>query len=48
MDPSEYSLRIHYLFETTTGKYDFLNRMIAVGTGRKTDAGISYQVYEIR
>jgi hypothetical protein len=47
VDPSEYYLRINFLFETAAEKYHWLNRIIAVASGRKTAAGISYRVEEI-
>ena len=50
-DPSDYYLRIHFLFETETSsgprRYDWLNRLIAVGSGRRVADGIDYSVFEI-
>lgn len=47
VDPSEYYLRITFDFETATGQYDWLNRVMAIATGRKTEAGIAYEVFQI-
>ena len=46
-DPSEYYLRFNFLFETTTDHYDWMTRMIAIGTGRRVADGIDYEVFEI-
>jgi hypothetical protein len=48
VDPSEYSLRITFEFETTTGDYDWLNHIMAIARGRRTDDGIHYEVFEVR
>ena len=47
VDPSEYYLRIHFEFETTTEKYDWMNHLIAVARGRRVDDGIQYAVFEV-
>ena len=47
VDPSEYYLRIHFDFEAAAEGYDWLNHIIAVGTGRRTAAGIAYSVHQI-
>jgi hypothetical protein len=47
VDPSEYYLRIHLVFEASVEKYAWLNHIIAIGTGRRTVTGISYSVYEV-
>ena len=47
VDPSEYYLRIHLDFEAAAGEYAWINHIIAVGTGRRTVAGIAYSVHEI-
>ena len=47
-DPGEYYLRIHLGFETASEKYDWLNRIIAVGRGRHVGDGIDYEVFEVR
>jgi hypothetical protein len=48
VDPSEYYLRINPLFETGSEKYAWLNRIVAVGVGRRTPVGITYQVFEVK
>ncbi|MBW2232549.1 MAG: DUF3237 family protein [Deltaproteobacteria bacterium] len=47
VDPSEYCLRIHFEFEAAAEKYDWINHIIAIGTGRRTAEGITYRVYEV-
>ncbi len=48
-DPGEYYLRIHWLFEAASDSpYAWLNRIIAIGSGRRTAAGIAYEVWEVR
>ena len=46
-DGSEYYLRINFLFETTCEKYHWLNRLIAVASGRRVENGIDYVVWEV-
>ncbi len=47
VDPSEYYFRTTPYFETGSEKYDWLNRIVAVGYGERTQAGVSYKVYAI-
>ena len=47
VDPGEYYLRTTFEFETASERYDWLNHIMAIATGRRTDAGISYSAYEI-
>lgn len=47
VDPSEYYFRISPVFETSAGKYLWLNRIVAIGTGRRIAAGPVYDVYEV-
>ena len=47
VDPSEYTLRITFEFETTTGKYDWLNHIMAIAAGRRVEDGIAYRVFEV-
>jgi hypothetical protein len=47
VDPDEYTLRIQFLFETADGPHAWVNRVLAIATGRKTDAGIAYRVFEV-
>lgn len=46
-DPSTYYFRISPVFETGAGKYAWLNRIVATGTGRRVAAGPVYDIYEI-
>ena len=47
VEPHEYYLRNAMFFETGAAKYDWLNRIIAVGVGRRTPEAAIYEVYEI-
>lgn len=47
VDPSEYYFRTTPVFETGSETYGWLNRIIAVGIGRRTPTGVGYTVYAI-
>jgi hypothetical protein len=47
VDPSTYYFRSTPVFETASQKYDWLNRIIAVATGRREASGPIYEVYEV-
>ncbi len=47
VDPSEYYFRTAIAFETAAPQYDWLNRVIAVGTGRRPPEGPVYDVFEV-
>jgi len=47
VDPSRYYFRISPFFETASKKYDWLNRVVAVGTGHRTPDGPVYSVFEV-
>ena len=47
IDPSEYYFRTTPVFETGSEKYAWLNRIVAVGVGERTQTGVAYTVYEI-
>ncbi len=47
VDASEYYFRTAPLFETASEKYAWLNRVLAVGIGRRTPGQVSYTVYAI-
>lgn len=47
VDPSEYYFRTAPLFETSSQKYSFLNRIISVGVGRREATGPIYDVYQV-
>jgi hypothetical protein len=40
--------RITPLFETSSKKYDWLNYVVAVGIGKMSQGGVSYEVYVIK
>ena len=46
VDPASYYFRIAPVFETA-GRHDWLNRIIAVGTGHRTADGPTYSVFEV-
>lgn len=46
-DPSAYYLRNAPFFETAAPKYDWLNRIVAIGVGRRTPTQAIYEVHEI-
>jgi hypothetical protein len=45
--PTEYYLRNAPFFETSSGKYDWLNRIVSVGVGRRETDSAVYDVHEI-
>lgn len=47
VDPSEYYLRNTPYFETASPKYDWLNRIVAVGIGRRMPDHAEYDVFQI-
>ncbi|NKB57985.1 MAG: DUF3237 family protein [Alphaproteobacteria bacterium] len=47
VDPSEYYLRNAPFFETASPKYDWLNRIVGVGVGRRMPDHAAYDVFEI-
>ena len=47
VDPGEYYFRTAVAFETAAPRYDWLNRIIAVGTGRRPPEGPVYEVFEV-
>ena len=47
VDPSEYYLRNTPYFETASAKYDWLNRIVAVGVGRRMPDHAAYDIFEI-
>jgi hypothetical protein len=47
VDPAEYYFRINPLFETGAPSYEWLNRVVAVGTGHRLPGGPIYRVFEI-
>jgi Protein of unknown function (DUF3237) len=47
VDPASYYFRTTPLFETAAQKYDWLNRIVAVASGRREKSGPVYEVYEV-
>jgi hypothetical protein len=47
VDRSEYYFRTAVAFETASTKYDWLNRIIAVGTGIRLPEGPIYDIFEV-
>jgi hypothetical protein len=47
VDPATYYFRTTPLFETASPKYDWLNRIVSVATGRREPAGPIYEVFEV-
>lgn len=45
--PNEYYLRTGLVFETASKKYDWLNRIVAVGVGRREPGAVFYDVFEV-
>ena len=47
VDPAEYYFRTAPLFETASDKYAWLNRILAVGIGRRMPGQVGYTVYAL-
>jgi len=47
VDPSRYYLRIAPVFETASAKYGWLNGVLAVGVGERTDFGVRHVIHEV-
>ena len=47
VDPASYYFRINPLFESEATKYDWINRVIAVGIGHRFADGPVYSVFEV-
>lgn len=47
VDPAEYYFRTAPLFETASAKYASLNRILAIGIGRRMPGQVGYTVYAI-
>jgi hypothetical protein len=47
VDPSSYYFRIAPIFEAPAGRYEWLNRIVAVGTGHRFPEGPTYSVFEV-
>jgi uncharacterized protein DUF3237 len=47
VDPASYYFRINPLFETAAAKYDWINRVRAIGIGHRRADGPVYSVFEV-
>jgi hypothetical protein len=47
VDASSYYFRTNPLFETSSTKYDWINRLVAIGVGHRRTDGPVYSVFEI-
>jgi hypothetical protein len=47
VDPASYYFRMNPLFETSSRRYDWMNRIIAVGTGNRLPDGPVYSIFEV-
>src|ERR1700730_9423352 len=47
VDPKSYYFRLNPLFETANANYDWLNRVVAVGSGHRQADGPIYSVFEV-
>ena len=47
VDPSRYYLRITPVFETADPRYDWLNGVVAIGIGQRTDTGARHALYVV-
>jgi hypothetical protein len=47
VDPASYYFRINPLFETSAPKYDWINRIVAIGIGHRQVDGPIYSVFEV-
>lgn len=47
VDPGAYYFRSNPQFETASAKYDWLNRLIAIGVGARQPQGVVYSVFEV-
>lgn len=47
VDPASYYFRIAPMFETASTQYDWINRIVAVGSGHRLAEGPVYSVFEV-
>lgn len=47
VDPSEYYFRIAPVYETASEKYDWLNRIVAIGVGQFKPGWVGYSIYQV-
>ena len=46
-DPGTYYFRVAPFFEVSDPKYHWLNKIVTVGVGSRTQQGVEYDVYEV-
>jgi hypothetical protein len=46
--PDQYYFRISTVFETGSEKLAWLNRLIAIGVGKRTATGVVYDIYAVK
>ena len=47
VDPASYYFRTNPLFETAAPKYDWINRVVAIGMGHRLAGGPIYSIFEV-
>jgi len=47
VDPTSYYFRMNPVFETSSPKYDWMNRIVAVGVGHRRADGPLYSIFEV-
>ena len=47
VDPIEYYFRIRTSFEVAAGKYEWLGKVVAIGTGHRGIGKVSYEIYAV-
>ena len=47
IDRRDYYFRIAATFESSDPRYQWLNRIVAVGQGKRTAAGVDYEMWEV-
>jgi hypothetical protein len=47
VDPGSYYFRMNPIFETSSKKHDWMNRIIAIGTGIRRADGPVYSIFEV-
>ena len=47
VDPATYYFRLIAMFETSSPKYDWINRIVAIGIGDRLADGPVYNIFEV-
>jgi hypothetical protein len=47
VDPASYYFRMNPMFETSSAKYDWMNRVVAIGAGHRLADGPIYSIFEV-